>query len=219
MKIKKLTAVFTAVVMALSMATAASAENTSNTFSANERVYLDDLPDGYDEAANFTEVEETYSARSVSLPLADYPNGSYYTKNGKACSGCHAWCNWNKLTNGDEQCNCIVFDSSSQCVAFAKYVYYKTRGTHWTTANRVYIDKDLDAASYKSYLMGKPAGTYIYCLTQRGNDHIMSIAETSSTGITIYDADYTGTDCVVRYKTFSWSTFASTYPHLVNYEV
>lgn len=219
MKFKRLAAVFTAAVMALSMATAASAENTSNTFSASERVYLDDLPDGYDEAANFTEIGETFSAKAVSLPLAEYPNGSYYTKNGKACSGCHKWCNWNKLTNGDEQCNCIVFDSSSQCVAFAKYVYYKTHGTHWTTDKRVYVRDTLDGNAYKSYLLDKPAGTYIYCYTKNDNEHIMSVAKTSSTGITIYDANNNMGDCRVRYTYYKWDDFAANYPYLVNYVV
>lgn len=193
---KKLSAVFAAVLMTATLATSASAA----TVGANTEDYL---------AAN-----SATSTKSVSLPLAQYPDGSYYSLTGKACT-CHGGslgnpCYW------DNSCDCINFDVSIQCAAFAKYVYYVVNGTHTYSHNKTYKNLDLTASTARSTLQSLPVGTYLRVQTSNGYDHSIAIAGTSSTGITIYHANY-GRPCKVRYQTLTWANFANAFDYLYYY--
>ena len=217
MKFKRLTAVFTAAVMVLSMATTASAEDdfnenfVSNSISAEMSIdndFNDDIDSGENGAV-------TYAATKTLDELKEeYPNGSYYTYNGKACQT-HANCSYSIYS----PCNCINYDDSIQCVAFAKYVYYNLRGKKWSINDRTYLNIEYPSgATLKSYLQGKPAGTYIYYITANGNDHSLAITNTSSTGITVYEANSETNDlCGVRYRYYSWDRFAERFSKFVHY--
>lgn len=193
MKFKKLTAIFAAAMMALSMATTASAAT---------------IPDSVENSM----AVETYSTTSASFPLAEYPAGSYYSSTGAACT-CHSWCNW------DSNCTCTKFDLATQCAAFARYVYYRANGVKYTSTvntNTTTINSSVNATTARSYLQGLPTGTYVRLRTSNGYQHSVAIMGTSATGITIYQANYGG-KCLVSYVTYTWSDFASRFPYLYFY--
>lgn len=152
-----------------------------------------------------------------------YPDGSYFSKTGKACS-CHGGnlgnpCSWN------HSCDCINYDSSIQCVAFAKYVFYNLRGYKWENGTTTQIGiTNATATTAKNALYGVPMGTYV--LVRRNSssaEHSLSIIETTSTTVTVYDANSgycaaNNTDyskCKVRYLTLKWEKFAEQYKYII----
>ncbi len=196
---KKLSAVFAAVMMTATLAIPANAAtvNESNT-----------------KTNDYLVAQSTVSTKSVSLPLAQYPDGSYYSLTGKACT-CHGGslgnpCYW------DNSCDCINFENSIQCAGFAKYVYYLVNGTHTYSNSKTYKNLNLTATTAKNTLQSLPVGTYLRVQTSNGYDHSIAIAGTSSTGITIYHANYGG-PCKVRYQTVTWASFANSFDYLYYY--
>lgn len=171
-----------------------SAENTEKTDSKENKTENDN--------------KQTNDAERA-LPLEQYPDGSYFTYDGKPCTD-HDKCSW------DTECNCVNFDRSIQSMGFAKYVYFQVTGRHVSPENKTEIDADITAESAKSTLMGVPLGTYI-AVTQ-GNDvpHFMIAVDADENGITVYQANYGG-GCVVRVTDFSWADFAEKFPHLDHY--
>ena len=192
---KKLSAILAAAVMTVTLAISASAAVVDTDMSEQPIT------------------ESPASTISASLPLAAYPDGSYYSLTGKACT-CHTMtynpCYW------DNSCDCINFDLSIQCAAFAKYIYYVVNGKHTSNSTTINKNMSLTAATAKSTLQSLPVGTYLRVRTSGGSQHSIAIAGTSSTGITIYHANY-GSPCKVRYQTLDWATFASSYNYLYHY--
>lgn len=152
--------------------------------------------------------EETKPASA--LPLKDYPDGSYFTYDGKPCED-HSNCDW----AGDD-CNCIKFDRAIQAVGFAKYVYFEVTGKHVSLDNKTNIDLDMTAESAKSCLMGAPVGTYVAVETNNELFHTMIVADSGKDGITLYQANYGG-KCRVSLMTLTWAEFAERFPHLDYY--
>lgn len=152
--------------------------------------------------------EETKPASA--LPLKDYPNGSYFTYDGKPCED-HSNCDW----AGDD-CNCIKFDRAIQAVGFAKYVYFEVTGKHVSLDNKTNIDLDMTEESAKSCLMGAPVGTYVAAETNNELFHTMIVADSGKDGITLYQANYGG-KCRVSLMTLTWAEFAERFPHLDYY--
>lgn len=144
------------------------------------------------------------------LPLKDYPDGSYFTYDGKPCED-HSNCDW----AGDD-CNCIKFDRAIQAVGFAKYVYFEVTGKHVSLDNKTNIDLDMTAESAKSCLMGAPVGTYVAVETNNELFHTMIVADSGKDGITLYQANYGG-KCRVSLMTLTWTEFAERFPHLDYY--
>lgn len=197
---KKLSAVFAAVMMTAALATSANA------------VTVD--ADMEDQLVT----ESTASVKAVSLPLADYPDGSYYSRYGTECT-----CHGKTLGNPCEYyipCDCKVFDASIQCVAFAKDVYYRYHGKLYSPSNKVVVDKSLSSGSIaKSYLKGKPEGTYVAGRCN-ATTHIIIIVATSENGITFYHANgYRDYPCQVRYQTLTWDKFADYFTYLTHYAI
>lgn len=152
---------------------------------------------------------ETPSAQTAQLPLADYPNGSYFTKDGKACED-HSDCNW------QHDCNCINFDLSIQAFSFARYVYFTINGVHLGEVTKSEIDADITAETAKSALKELPAGSYICVRTKEDSPHAMIVISTSDDGITVYQANYGG-KCLVTAPTYTWEEFARRFPHITDY--
>lgn len=152
---------------------------------------------------------ETPSAQGVKLPLADYPNGSYFTKDGKACDD-HSDCNWM------HDCNCINFDLSIQAFSFARYVYFTVNGEHLGNVTKTSADADITAETAKSMLKGLPAGSYICVRTKEDSPHAMIVISASDDNITVYQANYGG-NCVVSAPTYTWAEFARRFPHITEY--
>lgn len=198
MRFKKLTAIFAAAMMALSMATTASAAT---------------LPNGDEDIMPHTLTAETYSANSVSFPLAAYPTGSYYNSYGTTACTCHGWCNWNS------SCACTKFDGGTQCAGFARYIYYLANGVKCTTAessNKTTLNTSVNSTTAKNYLQGVPTGTYVRLRTSGGTQHSVAVINTTANDITIYQANYGGL-CKVSYVTYTWSDFVSRFPYLYYY--
>lgn len=158
-----------------------------------------------------------FGRAATSLPLAEYPDGSYYSYNGKECT-CHGSC------NEESNCNCKKFDGSSQCMAFASYVYYKTHNkmrsaqpTAGTTTKFDYTNPD-DVTKILRTIGGKPTGTYIRVKTPSEQGHSIALVGTTSETITIYHANYGGR-CLVRYETYTWKNFIRAFPTLDHYVV
>ena len=143
------------------------------------------------------------------LPLKQYPDGSYFTYDGKPCTY-HDKCNW------DVDCNCVNFDRSIQSMGFAKYVFFQVTGKHVSSENKTEINADITADSAKAALKDAPLGTYIAVTQDNDVPHFMTVADTDENGITVYQANYGG-GCVVRVTSFSWTDFAAKFPHLDHY--
>ena len=209
MKFKKLTSVFAAAVMAFSMAVTAYADHNLGSVDPEEartmQAYLGEEATVYEARKTLTEIKR------------EYPDGSYYTYDGGPCD-CHSWCEYYS------NCNCIKYDDSSQCVAFAKYVFYNLRGYKWINGSTTWLNiTDATETKAKNALLGVPAGTYVLVKRAPGyEEHSLSVVATDSRNITVYDANsgYCPTNnksynnCKVRYLTMSWKDFAAQYQYI-----
>lgn len=143
-----------------------------------------------------------------------YPDGAFYSKNRQACD-CHSWCNWYS------DCNCKKCDDSSQCVAFAKYIFYNAKGYKWSEGETVY--KNVSNITAKSALRYTYFGSYVLVISNNGNEHSFAVLNTTDTGITIYDANSQRErksggkyqPCQVRMATLTWAEFAQQYRTIV----
>lgn len=151
--------------------------------------------------------EQTNGAETA-LPLEQYPDGSYFTYDGKPCTD-HDQCSW------ETECNCVNFDRAIQSMGFAKYVYFQVTGRHVSSENSTEIDEDITGETAKSALMGVPQGTYIAVTQANGVPHHMIAVGTDESSITVYQANYGG-GCVVRVSDYTWEDFADRFPHLDN---
>lgn len=220
MKLKKLTAVFTAAVMALSMATAASAEtmqpdfDTEITASTECPVHDFEIGAGIDGNDGI----DTHESRlTLSDLLAKYPNGSYFTKNEKACT-CHGWCDYDvsyNYTTG-ESCNCINYDASIQCIAFSKYVFYNIKGYKWANGTTSYKNvNNVTATTAKNALKGTSQGSYVLVKGKNsGIYHAFTYIASDDNYITLYDANSNLVDCKVRYTKMTWTAFANAFSYI-----
>lgn len=141
-----------------------------------------------------------------------YPDGSYFSETGKACT-CHSYCNWNNPGN------CTVFDKAIQCDGFGRKVYYEVHDTLFSSKAQTPYNANLTAAKAKSLFKGGNGvnmGTYLRVKTNNGYEHSIVITYTSDTSVTVYHANYGGS-CLVRYQTYTWDNFAAAFPHLYYY--
>ena len=164
------------------------------------------------------------------FPVSQYPAGSYFTVNGKACT-CHTFdsnsCEYNanrsftQCYNTDTKSlgNCKAYKptKSIQCKAFADYIYnlgtthdigsaYSVSTVGYTT-----ISNDANgAAKMKAFFENLPSGTDVRLVNRSGGRHSIITAGTDSanTGIYVYDANWTGI-CQVGYKLRTWEFLAS----------
>lgn len=158
---------------------------------------------------NLGAIGTPYASVAVSFPLASYPEGSYYSTTGSACS-CHNWCSWSS------SCTCKKYDSSSQCAAFAKYIFYTAKGYHYSDGTTKTKNISLTSSTAKNALKGLSTGTYIRVKTSGNWQHSLAIVSTSDTHITVYHANYGGA-CKVRYQTYTWEDFATAFTYLYYY--
>lgn len=143
----------------------------------------------------------------ITLPLGEYPAGSYFTKDGKECTA-HDGCDW-----AVDDCNCVNFDRSIWSMGFAKYVYCNVFGRHVTEETKLVKDIDLTAATAKAELSELPAGAYISVLMHDELPHHMIMMNADDNCITVYQANYGGR-CLVSTMTLTWERFAELFPHL-----
>lgn len=159
------------------------------------------------------------SAEAIEALKAEYPHNSYFSYNGMGCD-CHDWCTYNS------NCNCIKFDNASQCAAFARYAFYLVKGRYESGCEnssiyRKSINQKITAADAQKYLQGLSVGTYVRVgctnkIEQSSNGHSITIIDTSDTGITFGQANYPN-QCLVTYRSFSWTDFVKAFPVIYFY--
>ncbi len=149
----------------------------------------------------------------IVFPLSEYPAGSYFTKNGEACTDHH--------TKGcpSSTCNCRYYRGGSQCEGFGRYVldryahvplatnsgWYAASNSHRhdntiTFRNTEDVKLFFQGSEYANY------GTYL----RLNSAHTVIIADISSTSVTLYDANYSTSDfCVVKLTERTYEKFFS----------
>ena len=164
-------------------------------FSAGKAVSLDVQPvidvghiSCIEEVPDNNEAIDTYGlANFVTLPLAEYPNGSYFSTTGEPCKT-HVGC-FDKLKRG-EACGCRVYDDSIQCVAFAKYAsdQYAHR-SRWTRpdGDTQYNVNLSDPSKAKEFYSGLSYGSYVAL-----EGHSIVVLYTTSTSVHTYECNNDG---------------------------
>ncbi len=156
------------------------------------------------------------SAEAIEALKAEYPHGSYFTNNGKACE---------RHTSGTCS-NCKKYDGGWQCAGFARYAFHLVKGRYESSCenNSIYrksINQKITAVDAQKYLQGLSVGTYVRVgcsniIDQSKNGHSITIIDTSDTGITFGQANYSLT-CMVTYVSYSWTEFVNKFPVMYFY--
>ncbi len=116
-------------------------------------------------------------------PLSDLPTGDYWTGSYSNAEG-----------------------TASQCIGFARMVLDATYGRGTSIGYTSFSSAD----SVKNAFSSIPTGSRV-TFNARGYDkHGIIVAGKSSTGITIYDCNWSGAD-QISYRTWTWSTLYSKY--------
>ena len=180
-------------------------------------------------AVEFGEIQEVQPGDSVNatvsqptLPLSEYPatlnsniSISYFTTDG------------NKCVNHN---HCKTYSDAKQCIGFAIYVFdtYSHLSTpinsSWKVAqadrhrqlnsNGEYIPTSTSKEIFQNRLQSLPTGSYVRVRNSGGIDHAFIIVSTSSTGVTLYDANI-NSDCGVRLRTETYVQLATSWAYLL----
>ncbi|MGM9681785.1 MAG: bacterial Ig-like domain-containing protein [Eubacteriales bacterium] len=166
------------------------------------------------------------SINGVSYPFADYPVGSFFTKNGKSCT-CH---NQGICVESGPNCNCMRYYPtgvkstcevdllSSQCMGFARFCMWRTYGYFDGGSGS---DKCYNAFGSKLYAGSWTANTIKNCFTsvgpgghlRTGSGHSLYVISVSSTGFITYECNMStaGKNCIIYTRTWTWDTFFTKY--------
>ncbi len=178
---------------------------------------------------SFSSFAETKSEKSTglaqSLPLEEYPIGSYFTKNGKRCT-CH---NSSNCIASGTSCNCMRFWPTGrastceidllgvQCIGFARFCQYRLFGfiDYGDTAYRFQnlLGRSLSAGNWSAadaerYIKQAGVGGHI-----RISTHSIVIVEIRNDGFTTYECNgkTSGSECKVYSRSFTWKSFYQAY--------
>ena len=169
----------------------------------------------------FVDIGET------TLPLAEYMPGTFFSKNGKACT-CHddphincissvGGCNCMRYWPTGIAATCEVDLLGAQCFAFARFVFYKCFGfiDHPINATRYYDVGELPKAavtvnSVKELMMKAAPGAHV----RLNRGHSISILLMDDDFLYIYHGNAGGDGvatqpCVVSTRRYTWSEFAA----------
>ncbi len=163
---------------------------------------------------------------NVTLPMQEHMPGTFFTKNGKACT-CHNTSS-NYCIQSVGNCNCMRYyptgDVSTcevdllgaQCFAFSRLVFYKCFGfiDHSGNSSLYYSVGSLsrgsvNANSIKELMMKAAPGAHV----RLAKGHSVSILTMDNESITIYHANAGGDNvvsqpCIVSTRRFTWQEFA-----------
>lgn len=195
--------------------------------------YRYDIPDGVSRPVEEKTEEATYeyngpyvTVGNATLPLAEYMPGTYFSKNGQACT-CHLRPD---CVSNPPECNCMRYyptgDADTceidllgcQCFGFSRLVFYKCFG---------FIDHDIvnpgmsysvgsiaqgsvTANTVKELLMKCAPGAHV----RLSFGHSFSILQMDDDGITIYHGNAGGdgvvaSPCIVSTRYMTWQALAS----------
>lgn len=145
----------------------------------------------------------TYANKT--LPLPEYPVGSYFSYDGKACT-CHDYCSWSVPTGYSKgRCyipsegksgNCIryAYNATTQCMGFADYVFEQYNGVYRSSSNAVNQTlTSITSTSLKNYATKylKKGSHFRVYLNQTYGDgqyvpHSIVVTDVSANGISYY---------------------------------
>lgn len=165
---------------------------------------------------------------TVTLPLAEYMPGTFFSKNGQACA-CHNDPNIDCVAsiNG---CNCMRYWPTgiastceidllgAQCFAFARFVFYRCFGfiDHPSYSKDLYYSVGslaqgaVTANTVKELLMKTKTGAHV----RLSRGHSISVFTMDEQYITVYHGNAGGDGvasrpCVVSTKKYTWEDFAA----------
>lgn len=140
----------------------------------------------------------------ATLPLAEYSVGSYFSKNGKACT--HHSQGICDIYGG---CPCKSYKNSIQCMGFANYVFRQFTGQDCVNSNSVGGLQNISATSLKNYISQLKAGSHVRYMGTNGIPHSFIIKAKRSNEIEVYEANYAKNNCIVGTRTITYSQLAS----------
>ena len=151
--------------------------------------------------------------------MGEYPEGSYFTKNGKACNApggndCHShgYCDWDPSNPNYDSCNCKPYRNAIQCMGYAKYLYAENhKGADWGEKKYIYYDNNTSAAraeavqKLKNFFSRELGARYT-------NIHVRFVAAYHSViyttwendGINVVEANYPSGTCRVKKNFYTY---------------
>lgn len=184
---------------------------------------LEDDPEAISEVTQLTSGAGTV-INGVSFPFADYPVGSFFTKNGGSCV-CHnqgicvaspSNCNCMRYYPTGVKATCTVDLYSSQCYGFARFCQWRAYGYFDVESRRFYnaFGSKLSAGSWTAntirdiFTSVGPGGHL-----RTGSGHSLFVMQVSSTGFITYECNMSrvGKNCIIYTRTWTWDSFFSTY--------
>ncbi len=164
----------------------------------------------------------------VSIPFAEYMPGTYFTKNGLACT-CHGNVAVNCVANGDG-CNCLRYANiggetvdlrAVQCIGFARYCFFRLFGfidlpednpVLYYNAGTLNYGEVTPEAVKQLFSLLKPGAHIRFKLAW--SEHSVILLSQNDLGFTVYQANSGGNgtpqeDCIVSTKSYTWESFAS----------
>lgn len=134
------------------------------------------------------------------LPLENYPSGSYFSKRASGCT-CHPGCTYT------QKCDCINYQNTIQCLAFARFVFSEYNGVECSSANEVagLAASAITASSVKNDLSSLPKGSHVRYGRSVGfsQEHSFIIIAKYASSVKIYDANWEP-NCKVTVRTVTY---------------
>jgi len=161
-----------------------------------------------------------YVAGRLDVILSEFPVGSYYTFDGKACdhhgSGCSYFggCNCRSYINDPEKKNKQIKFNSIQCMGFAHYCFYKIFGfidrKEYDTSLYYSLgsisSSDMTAGNCRKLLLQAQTGAHI----RIANKHSMVYLSGNDKEMTVLHCN-ADAQCGISVKTWTWESFASNF--------
>ncbi len=161
----------------------------------------------------------SFVINGVTLPFADYPVGSYFSQNGRACT-CHAGdCVTN--TQSNENCirywpskaNCQIDLKGVQCMGFARFCQWRLYGSIDFSNTTDYYNafgSKLSAGKWtantvKTTLTKVGPGGHI----RTGAGHSLFVISVSASGFITYECNTNNKDCLIYTRQWTWDSFYS----------
>ncbi len=161
---------------------------------------------------------------NTTLPLAEHMPGTYFTRNGKACT-CHytedciangSGCNCMRYYPTGNKSTCEIDLMSVQCFGFARLVFYKCFGFIDQAQNAdLYYNvgslsrSQISESSVKALMLKAAPGAHV----RLSQGHSVSILTMDSDFIVIYHGNAGGdgvasSSCIVSTRRYTWAEFA-----------
>ena len=137
---------------------------------------------------------DTYTINGKTIPLSEWPVGSYWTTDGKP-------------SDIDGTTSIKLADNSKQCAGFAKYVYKQLWNSYTYGSKLTEIELEGTSEDFKDISIG----ARINCnRSDGGGNHSMVIVDKTSTGITVYECNHDD-KCGLGTRTITFANFKKEY--------